>query len=200
MSKSREEKRHGSAGTIRNDGKAYFGRKVENGQTNIDKNKQEEDVNGSLMQVVDMTSAKVEDIVQSWKDLIADPLNCNAQSVAECLNHPELLKNALLSTFTHLKEIQEIFFEFAISDVEKANIQEAKPSTEKKQQTFIDTHIFSSDSESESEEVVGVGAQCDLSEEDVGGVGAQCDLSEEDAGSFGAQCDLSERTLTLRSV
>ena len=157
--------------------KHTLGGNVENDQPDKDNETQKDDVNESLMQVIDITSAKVEDIVESWKDLVADPLNCNAESVTECLNHPELLKNALLSTFTHLKEIQEIFFEFAISDVEKANKQETKPNTEKKEQTFINTQIFSSDSESDSEAVVDTGAQCDLSEEVVEDAG---DLSEED--------------------
>jgi len=127
------------------------------------------DTDESLSQVIDIASAKVEDIVESWKGLVADPLNCNTQSVQECLNHPELLKSAILSTFSYLKEIQEIFFEFAISDVEKDKNNE-RPAG-KKEQTFINTQIFSSDSEPEREkeeakDVVTAGAQVDLSEEE----------------------------------
>eukprot|EP00090_Calanus_glacialis_P013462 TRINITY_DN22133_c0_g1_i1.p1 TRINITY_DN22133_c0_g1~~TRINITY_DN22133_c0_g1_i1.p1 ORF type:complete len:436 (-),score=133.93 TRINITY_DN22133_c0_g1_i1:120-1427(-) len=129
---------------------------------NEEDNEMERDVDEILMRVIIETSGKAEDILDTWKHLVPDPLNCDIQSIQDCMTNPDLLKNALLSTFSHIKEIQVNL------NAEKAKAIKRQASADIKEETkgqcFINTLIFSSDSENEKE--VSAEIQCDLSEEE----------------------------------
>eukprot|EP00092_Neocalanus_flemingeri_P017049 GFUD01018437.1.p1 GENE.GFUD01018437.1~~GFUD01018437.1.p1 ORF type:complete len:302 (-),score=89.33 GFUD01018437.1:128-1033(-) len=110
------------------------------------------------MKLVMTISWKVDDIIQTWKTMIPDPLNCDIQSLQECIStedNPEVLQ-ALLSTFRHLKDIQDYLNEQKDLDPKVRNI-------EKNCISLNDEDIFSSDSDSLEMKKVNTEVQCDLS-------------------------------------
>ena len=65
----------------------------------------------NLDQCLTKIMKKVEDIIDTWKSLIPDPLNSSMQSVQNSIlvtsEHTTEIQQALFSTFKHIKEIQD---------------------------------------------------------------------------------------------